>query len=143
MMLTHRRIVDRIRVEQATAGRESAYGRLQAGRDHDEVLGSVEEREVLHGLGTLPPLQRESIVLAYYGGLTYSQGAARLGTPLPTVKGRFREGLERLAAGPAEAERQVSGRSGGHRIPVTPATTDVMLSRCTSELAQALSCQGR
>jgi len=110
MMLTHRRIVDRIRVEHAAIGRESVYGRLQAGCEHDEVLESVEQsfevREVQQCLDKLTILQRESIVLAYYGGLTYPQVAARLGAPVATVKGRIREGLKHLAAGMAENDLQ-------------------------------------
>jgi len=117
MMLTHRRIVDRIRVEHAAVGRESVYGRLHAGRDHDEVLETVEQsfekREVLHCLDKLTVLQRESIVLAYYGGLTYPQVAARLGAPLATVKGRIREGLKRLAAGLAENDLQYAALAAG------------------------------
>lgn len=118
MMLTHRRIVDRIRVERAALGRESVYGRMHAGRDHDEVLESVEqsfeEREVLRCLKKLTVLQRESIVLAYYGGLTYSQVAARLGAPVPTVKGRIRDGLKRLAASMSENDLHWVAASGGH-----------------------------
>ncbi|MEV5648641.1 sigma-70 family RNA polymerase sigma factor [Nocardia sp. NPDC052254] len=100
LMLTHRRVVDRIRSEQAASGRESVYGGLHSGRDHDVVFETVEqrhdERAVQRCLELLTPLQRECIVLAYYGGLTYPQVAERLGTPVSTVKSRVREGFKRM-----------------------------------------------
>ncbi|WP_280272978.1 sigma-70 family RNA polymerase sigma factor [Nocardia wallacei] len=107
MMLTHRRVVDRIRADRAAAGRESVFGQVQTGRSHDVVSETVEqhldEQAVRRCLHTLTALQRESIVLAYYGGLTYLQVSERLQTPLATVKARIREGLKRLAAGLAES----------------------------------------
>lgn len=108
MMLTHRRVVDRIRVDRAAAGRESVFGQRHSGRAHDTVFEAVdqrlEEQAVRHGLHTLTTLQRESIVLAYYGGLTYVEVSERLQTPLATVKARIREGLKRLAADLADRE---------------------------------------
>uniref|UniRef100_UPI002453CA98 sigma factor-like helix-turn-helix DNA-binding protein n=1 Tax=Nocardia wallacei TaxID=480035 RepID=UPI002453CA98 len=91
------------------AGRESVFGQRHSGRAHDTVFEAVDQRldeqAVRHCLCTLTALQRESIVLAYYGGLTYLQVSERLQTPLATVKARIREGLRRLAAGLADRGR--------------------------------------
>jgi RNA polymerase sigma-70 factor (ECF subfamily) len=58
---------------------------------------TVAERDTVRGvLGELPVNQREVIELAYLGGLTQSEIAARLRQPLGTVKTRMRLGMERL-----------------------------------------------
>ena len=47
-------------------------------------------------LAALPEAQREAITLAYYGELTHTEIAERLGLPFGTVKGRIRLGLNKL-----------------------------------------------
>ena len=44
-------------------------------------------------LARLTEDQREAISLAFFGGLTQSQIAEKLGAPLGTVKARIRRGL--------------------------------------------------
>jgi RNA polymerase sigma-70 factor (ECF subfamily) len=47
-------------------------------------------------LQTLPPEQSRVIELAYFGGFTQSEIASMLDTPIGTVKGRMRLGLEKM-----------------------------------------------
>ena len=50
-------------------------------------------------IAALPAAQKEAVFLAYYAGLSHSEIATRGGTPLGTVKGRLRLGLEKLRYG--------------------------------------------
>jgi RNA polymerase sigma-70 factor (ECF subfamily) len=49
----------------------------------------------------LPDVQREVVVLSFFGGLTHPEIAARLDLPLGTVKGRMRLGLRKARAAAA------------------------------------------
>lgn len=57
---------------------------------------SQRRRKVQQLLQELPPEQRDVVMLAFYGGLTHSELAGRLGQPLGTVKSRIRMGLLHL-----------------------------------------------
>ncbi|SCK34242.1 RNA polymerase sigma-70 factor, ECF subfamily [Streptomyces sp. WMMB 714] len=100
MTFAHRRAVDRVRSAQATSDREHRAALLDQTPAFDEVTEAVEARlereQVRRCLRTLTELQRQSVVLAYYRGLTYREVAELLAQPLGTVKTRLRDGLIRL-----------------------------------------------
>ena len=62
----------------------------------ETAVSSDEARVVREAVAGLPPEQRRSLELAFFGGLTQEQIAARLGEPLGTVKARIRRGLLKL-----------------------------------------------
>ena len=65
-------------------------------RTEVEAARRDEARDVREALETLPPEQCKVIELAYFGGFTHSEIAEMLETPIGTVKGRMRLGLEKL-----------------------------------------------
>jgi RNA polymerase sigma-70 factor (ECF subfamily) len=70
-----------------------------------EVARREEAREIRDALDELPQEQSQVIELAYFGGMTHVQIAAKLEMPVGTIKGRMRLGLSkmRMALGdPAE-----------------------------------------
>jgi RNA polymerase sigma-70 factor (ECF subfamily) len=100
LTMAHRRAIDRIRASQKSHDRDLKIGIRDFESDVDDVAHSVEIRveneRVKHAMSRLTPLQREAVVLAYYGGYTHSEMAQVLGIPLGTVKTRLRDGMIRL-----------------------------------------------
>jgi RNA polymerase sigma-70 factor, ECF subfamily len=98
--IAHRRAVDRVRSEQAGADRTRRVASASAETPYDDVVeqatSALERAQVRRCLHGLTDLQREAILLAYYGGHTYPQVAKLLGVALPTIKTRMRDGLIRL-----------------------------------------------
>ncbi|MGQ0837519.1 sigma-70 family RNA polymerase sigma factor [Actinokineospora sp.] len=100
MTLAHRRAVDRVRSAQSATDREDKAFRRETTRPFDEVAELVntrlEHEQVRRCLASLTDLQRESVELAYYRGLTYREVSELLDTPLGTIKTRLRDGLIRM-----------------------------------------------
>lgn len=100
--MAHRKAVDKVRSWQSSADRDARWATAEWEHPFDEVGEAVtnrmEVRQVSEALTVLSPLQRESILLAYFGSLTYREVAEKLSVPLPTIKSRIRDGLSRLRA---------------------------------------------
>jgi RNA polymerase sigma-70 factor, ECF subfamily len=100
LTMAHRRAIDRIRASQKSHERDLRIGIRDMERDFDSVSESVEIRveneRVKRAMSRLTPLQREAVILAYYGGYSHSEMAQILGIPLGTVKTRLRDGMIRL-----------------------------------------------
>jgi RNA polymerase sigma-70 factor, ECF subfamily len=100
LTIAHRRAIDRVRSENASARREQNAAFERDGRGHEEiadvVAASIDQQRVRRCLDSLSSVQRESVTLAYYGGYSYPQVAALLGVAVGTVKTRIRDGLIRM-----------------------------------------------
>jgi len=99
--IVHHRAIDALRRnlvhDRRRATAEGLEERLEAPELTDvEVARRDEASQVRSAIGTLPSEQSRVVELAYFGGFTHSQIAEMLGTPIGTVKGRMRLGLEKL-----------------------------------------------
>jgi len=103
LTMTRNRSIDRIRAiqrrtrlrddfESETVADESAGVREAL----SEVDASEKSQILRDAVGRLSPEQKKVIELAFFGGLTQSEVADRLGEPLGTVKARARRGLMKL-----------------------------------------------
>lgn len=102
LTIAHRRAVDRVRSAQASSDRDVRAGLRDLDVAHDGVAEQVELRiegeRVAAALSTLSEVQKEALILAYYGGYSQSEIAALVGAPIGTIKTRMRDGLSRMRA---------------------------------------------
>ena len=100
LTLARSRAIDRIRSVAARRRAETATPPPEPPVERDEPAMSADERRrrerIAAAMATLAPQQREVLELGYFGGLSQSEIAARLGAPLGTVKSWTRQGLMRL-----------------------------------------------
>jgi RNA polymerase sigma-70 factor (ECF subfamily) len=97
LTFVHRRAVDVVRYEDRRRARPLDDAPIASGDATDETAAVREQRRAVQAaLAQLPPDQREALELAYYGGLSQSELAERLGVPLGTVKSRMFAALSKL-----------------------------------------------
>ncbi len=101
--LTRNKSIDRLRSVQRRhrlqddVEKEAAIGEQFDGRSSlDAVEGMETARLVRQAITQLGKDQREAIQLAFFGGLTQTEIAEKLGEPLGTIKARIRRGMMKL-----------------------------------------------
>lgn len=97
--LARSRAIDRIRQLGARQRLADSAAQIPSDAVSDAVAETLhsEQREIVQrALATLPEEQRHTLNLAYFDGLTQSEIAEQLGTPLGTVKTRMRSGMIKL-----------------------------------------------
>ena len=103
LMLTYRRAVDRVRSKQrrrtSELGPENDFPDDRSGPDA-QVITALLAGHAQAALATLPPTQREALVLAYWGGYTQREIASLTKTPFGTVKSRMHAGMRELRTQP-------------------------------------------
>jgi RNA polymerase sigma-70 factor (ECF subfamily) len=99
-MMARSRALARIMPAAASRRREEVVTEEQV--EAEPPVGSVRleraetGRQVRSALAALPEEQRRALELAFFGGLSHSQIADRLGAPLGTVKSRVLLGMRKL-----------------------------------------------
>jgi RNA polymerase sigma factor (sigma-70 family) len=98
---THHKSVDAVRREDNHRRRRSSAEVLVETESDDPRTDEaawllVRRDRVRAALATLPPVQKEALGLAYFGGYTQREIAGMTDTPLGTVKTRMLAGMRRL-----------------------------------------------
>jgi RNA polymerase sigma-70 factor (ECF subfamily) len=110
-MIARSRTLDRLRARtRARAAHQAAAladpvafeGAVHPDPLHDAAAAET-RAAVRRALQAIPPDQRRTLEMAYFGGMSQSEIAAATGEPLGTVKTRTRLGLQRLRGILAEA----------------------------------------
>jgi RNA polymerase sigma-70 factor, ECF subfamily len=99
--IVHNRAIDALRRatvhDRRRASDEGIEERFESGERTDvEAARRSEAAEVRTALAGLPPEQSRAIELAYFGGFSHAEIAEMLDTPIGTIKGRIRLGLDKL-----------------------------------------------
>ena len=99
-MDAHGRAIDLVRSIRSSQQRDQADHARTASTPvagtEELAMENVVSSQVRAALSTLPEDQRKPIALAYLGGFSYREVAARLGLPEGTVKSRIRAGMRQL-----------------------------------------------
>jgi RNA polymerase sigma-70 factor (ECF subfamily) len=105
VMIARSRALDRLRAQRRRADWTSAPGTAgtlldMASPGERDPTARTEEGEhsavLAEAIGALPSEQRQVLELAFFGGLSHSEIAARTAQPLGTVKTRIRLAMDKL-----------------------------------------------
>jgi len=104
--MTRNRALDVVRARGSAGGALARAARAQTDDPPPGRVGTPERtaadteraRAVRRALDELPAPQREALEMAYFGGLSHSEIAARTGDPLGTVKSRIAQAILKLRA---------------------------------------------
>lgn len=111
--IAHNRVIDETRRRRRHYEDRSTHDVALLAAEADDsgdpsgfVMKQMRRSKIKEALSGLRPEQRDVVVFAYYGGLSQSEIARKLGQPLGTVKTRMRLGLRALkrAMGPQARE---------------------------------------
>lgn len=99
--VTRNKAIDLVRHEESLKKSKDALiteaEATSEGESVDELAVGMEESDELRtALSSISEVQREAVVLAYFGGRTYREVAEELGIPEGTAKTRLRDGLAKL-----------------------------------------------
>ena len=99
--VTRNKAIDLVRHEESLKkAKDALIAEAEAtseGESPNELAVGMEERDELRAaLFSISEVQREALVLAYFGGRTYREVADELGIPEGTAKTRLRDGLAKL-----------------------------------------------
>lgn len=98
VVVTRNAALNIARTARRRAAREALHAPLEPRLDPtDLAVANVEAAGLRDAIDRLPEEQRSVIRLAYFGGATLAEVAARTGSPLGTVKRRAQLALARLA----------------------------------------------
>ena len=102
VMLVRSRSIDRLRTQSSRVRHkeepiETQFSLQDEAANPEESTAMLQEHQrIREALDRLTPEQRELLELAYYGGLSQSELAVRMGQPLGTVKTRIRMGMMKM-----------------------------------------------
>ncbi len=95
--IAHRRAVDALRTRRHPVVDVSVLHGLTGEDGRETVDRFADAAEVREALTRLPDHEQQTLLLAYFEGLTQAEIAARLDVPIGTVKARSSRGLRHLA----------------------------------------------
>ena len=97
LAIVRRRAIDLLRTRKTAVVGFDALRELSGEDGRQTAERFAWAFDVRQALDELPEVQREALVLSYFGGLSQAEVATRVGAPLGTIKTRMARGMQRMA----------------------------------------------